>query len=84
MKNSYIILMILECLALSLAQLTAESKAAGEADAQKLRVVEERLAVALEMLGERSERISELEADIADMKMAYRRQTEELLERLNT
>lgn len=80
MKNIFLIL--IDSLAMSLAKLTAESKATAEADAERLLRLEERLAVALEMLGERTERILELEADIADMKIAYRRQTEDLLERL--
>lgn len=40
------------------------------------------LAVAVEMVGERDERVSELADQIADMREAYQQQTEELISQL--
>lgn len=41
-----------------------------------------RLAAAAEMLGEREERVAELEADVADLKELSRAQLEQLLAQL--
>ncbi|KAJ8099401.1 TATA element modulatory factor 1 TATA binding-domain-containing protein [Lipomyces tetrasporus] len=37
----------------------------------------------LELLGEKTERVNELEDDVADLKMMYRQQIQELIERVN-
>ncbi|KAK9386339.1 TATA element modulatory factor 1 TATA binding-domain-containing protein [Lipomyces mesembrius] len=37
----------------------------------------------LELLGEKTERVNELEDDVADLKMMYRQQIQELIERIN-
>ena len=42
----------------------------------------EQLAVAIEMVGERDERLSELVDTVADMRLVYQQQTEELVTQL--
>jgi chromosome segregation ATPase len=37
----------------------------------------------LELLGEKTERVNELQDDVADLKMMYRQQIQELIERIN-
>ncbi|KAF8930716.1 hypothetical protein BGZ58_008083 [Dissophora ornata] len=49
---------------------------------QELGLLQERHRAALEMLGERTEEVQELKADIADVKEAYRDQINELLGQL--
>ena len=44
--------------------------------------LQEQLAVAVEMLGERDERVSELVETAADMRLVYQQQTEELISQL--
>lgn len=49
---------------------------------QELTLLQQRHKAALEMLGERTEEVEELKADIADVKEAYRDQINELLSQL--
>lgn len=49
---------------------------------KKLRALEQRHSTLLELLGEREERIGELEADLTDVKAMYKEQVTELLLRL--
>lgn len=49
---------------------------------QELHLLQERHKAALEMLGERTEEVQELRADIVDVKEAYRDQISELLSQL--
>lgn len=49
---------------------------------QRIEELEKREKVALEMLGEKAERVEELKADVEDMKEMYRTQIEELIEQL--
>ncbi|KAF9916795.1 hypothetical protein BX616_002791 [Lobosporangium transversale] len=51
---------------------------------QELDLLQERHRAALEMLGERTEEVQELKADLLDVKEAYRDQVSELLSQLET
>lgn len=53
-----------------------------EMSRERLMALEQRHKTLLELLGEREERISELEADIADVKIMYKEQVTELLLRI--
>ena len=44
--------------------------------------LEEKLSTTLELLGERTERVMELELDIEEMKQVYRSQVQELVDQL--
>lgn len=49
---------------------------------QRIEELENREKVALEMLGEKAERVEELKADVEDMKEMYREQIESLIDRM--
>lgn len=49
---------------------------------QRIEELENREKVALEMLGEKAERVEELKADVEDMKEMYREQIESLIDQL--
>lgn len=59
-----------------------ESKTKLEAVEERLEAMEKRESQALEMLGEKEEKIGELRADIADMKELYSRQISDLVDQL--
>ncbi len=50
---------------------------------QTVQDLQARYSAALEMLGEKTEQVSELQADIADMKQVYRDQVQELVQLLD-
>ncbi|KAG5356324.1 Protein SGM1 [Yarrowia sp. B02] len=59
-----------------------ESKTKLTAVEERLEAMEKRESQALEMLGEKEEKINELRADIADMKELYSRQISDLVDQL--
>lgn len=59
-----------------------ESKTKLDAVEERLEAMEKRESQALEMLGEKEEKIGELRADIADMKELYSRQISDLVDQL--
>lgn len=59
-----------------------ESKTKLDAVEERLDAMEKRESQALEMLGEKEEKINELRADIADMKELYSRQISDLVDQL--
>ncbi|KAI8927054.1 TATA element modulatory factor 1 TATA binding-domain-containing protein [Entophlyctis helioformis] len=60
-----------------------KTKLAGLEDAEsRLAQLEKRYNAALELLGEKTERVEELQADIEDMKVAFKAQVENLVQQL--
>jgi hypothetical protein len=52
-------------------------------EAKLMRDLEKRYNVVLELLGEKTERISELEADISEMKQVFKEQLEAALSKIS-